>query len=185
VRLFLPIRPGVHYGFEPGRGLRTWVVMLGCTRRLPGGVSSMTPVVSPIPGTAGSGRRALSSVVEHRARVLAAFALCAIVAGGLLHVGGYGHAGDVVWEVTVALLAAELLVETGRTIAIDHHMGVDTIALVAMIGALALGADLAGIVVGLMFTGGSALEDVASSRARRELTALAQRAPKITAPARR
>src|SRR5438067_2272328 len=58
-------------------------------------------------------------------------------------------------------------------------MGVDTIALVAMVGSLALGQELAGIVVGLMFTGGSALEDVAGTRARRELTSLIQRAPKL------
>ena len=83
------------------------------------------------------------------------------------------------WRAAVALLAAELFVEVVRTVAVDHHMGVDTIALVAMVGALALGEELAGVVVGLMFSGGAALEDVASSRARRELTALVQRAPKL------
>ena len=62
---------------------------------------------------------------------------------------------------------------------IDHHMGVDTIALIAMVGSLALGEELAGVVVGLMFSGGAALEDVASTRARRELTALIERAPKV------
>jgi heavy metal translocating P-type ATPase len=45
-------------------------------------------------------------------------------------------------------------------------------------GSLALGQELAGVVVGLMFSGGAALEDVASARARRELTALVQRAPR-------
>ena len=68
--------------------------------------------------------------------------------------------------------------EVVRSVVIDHSMGVDTIALAAMVGSLALDQELAGIVVGLMFAGGSALEDVASSRARRELTALVQRAPK-------
>ncbi len=55
----------------------------------------------------------------------------------------------------------------------------DTIALVAMVGALALGEELAGAVIGLMFSGGSSLEVIASRRARRELTALIQRAPKV------
>ena len=55
----------------------------------------------------------------------------------------------------------------------------DTIALVAMVGSLALGQELAGAVIGLMFSGGAALETVASRRARRELTALVQRAPKV------
>jgi cation transport ATPase len=118
-------------------------------------------------------------MIEHRARILAAIAICAIAGGGILRLAGHGRAGDDVWRAAVALLAAELLLEVARTVAIDHHMGVDTIALVAMIGALALGEELAGVVVGLMFSGGAALEDLASSRARRELTALVQRAPKM------
>ena len=66
----------------------------------------------------------------------------------------------------------------GRTVVVEHSLGVDTIALVAMVGALALGEELAGVVIGLMFSGGAALEAIASRRARRELTALVQRAPK-------
>ena len=89
------------------------------------------------------------------------------------------RAGDLVWRAAVALLAAELAVEVGRTVLRDHSMGVDTIALVAMIGSLALGQELAGVVVGLMFSGGAALEDLASMRARRELSALIERAPKV------
>jgi heavy metal translocating P-type ATPase len=84
-----------------------------------------------------------------------------------------------VWRAAVAVLAVALLVEVVHTVAVYHHMGVDTIALVAMIGALALGQELAGLVVGLMFSGGATLEDVASTRARRELTALVQRAPRF------
>jgi heavy metal translocating P-type ATPase len=121
----------------------------------------------------------LRGLVEHRARILAAITLIAIAAGGLLHVAGAPAAGDDVWRAVVALLAAELAFEVGRTIVVEHHMGVDTIALVAMVGALALGQELAGAVVALMFSGGAALEDMASSRARRELTALVQRAPKV------
>jgi heavy metal translocating P-type ATPase len=117
-------------------------------------------------------------LIEHRSRVLAAFALLALLIGGALKLAGSG-AGDDVWAVAVAVLAAELAIEVVHTIVVDHHMGVDTIALVAMVGSLALGQDLAGIVVGLMFTGGAALEDVASTHARRELTALLERAPKI------
>jgi heavy metal translocating P-type ATPase len=121
----------------------------------------------------------LSRLAQHRSRIAAAFALLAIVAGGLLKLAGWGGAGNEVWRAAVAVLAAELLFEVARTIIFKRHMGVDTIAFVAMVGALALDQELAGIVVGLMFTGGSALEDLASSRARRELTALVQRAPKI------
>ena len=99
--------------------------------------------------------------------------------GGLLHAFGFAAAGDGVWAGAVALLAADLTFEVGRSIVVEHSLGVDTIALVAMVGALALGEELAGVVIGLMFSGGAALESVASRRARRELTALIQRAPKV------
>jgi cation transport ATPase len=124
-------------------------------------------------------RGALGWTVEHRARVLAGIAAVSIVVGGLMHLVGEGAAGDDVWRAAVALLAVELAFEVARTVVVDHHMGVDTIALVAMVGSLLLGQELAGVIVGLMFSGGEALEDVASTRARRELTALVQRAPKI------
>jgi heavy metal translocating P-type ATPase len=121
----------------------------------------------------------MARLIEHRARILVAIAFAALVAGGLLHLLGDGAAGDEVWGAAVAFLALELAVEVVRTVAVDHHLGVDTIALVAMVGSLALGEELAGVVVGLMFSGGAALEDIASARARRELTALIQRAPKV------
>ncbi len=118
-------------------------------------------------------------IVQHRAPLLAAYALVSIAVGGVLHLSGSAAAGDTVWRVAVALLAAELGIEVWRTVWIDHHMGVDTIALIAMLGSLALGEELAGVVVGLMFSGGAALEDVASTRARHELSALIERAPKV------
>jgi heavy metal translocating P-type ATPase len=119
------------------------------------------------------------TLLDHRARILAATALLALASGGLLTLAGNGAAGKTVWRVAVALLAAELAVEVVRTVVVDRHMGVDTIALVAMFGSLALGEELAGLIVGIMFSGGQTIEDLASSRARRELTALVQRAPKV------
>ncbi len=118
-------------------------------------------------------------VVEHRAQILTVFALAAIAAGSVLHLIGEGAAGQAVWGAAVAVLAAELTVEVAHTVVVEHSLGVDTIALVAMVGALALGEELAGAIIGLMFSGGAALEAIASGRARRELTALIQRAPKV------
>jgi heavy metal translocating P-type ATPase len=118
-------------------------------------------------------------LIEHRSQVLASIAVSAIAAGGLLHLAGAGPVGHSVWRVAVGLLAAELTVEVARTIVVEHSLGVDTIALVAMVGALALDQELAGAVIGLMFSGGAALEALASRRARRELTALVQRAPTV------
>ncbi len=130
------------------------------------------------PTRLGTVRRLLGELVEHRAMILAALALFAIAAGGLLELAGTG-AGAEVWRVAVILLSIELSLEVGRTIIVERHLGVDTIALVAMVGSLALGEELAGAIVGLMFSGGAALEDVASTRARRELTLLVERAPRV------
>src|SRR6516225_7378294 len=114
-----------------------------------------------------AGRNA-SALLERRAEGLAALALLALLAGGIAHLSGHPQTGDDVWRAAVALLAADLTVEV-----------LHTIALVAMIGSLALGEELAGLIVGIMYTGGSTLESVASARARRELTTLIQRAPKV------
>ena len=121
----------------------------------------------------------LRRVVEHGGPILATGALAAILVGGILHAAALPRAGDAVWQLAVAILASALLAEVVHTVVTDHHMGVDAIALVAMVGALALGQELAGVVVGLMFSGGQAIEDLASTRARRELTALVSRAPKF------
>ena len=118
-------------------------------------------------------------MLERRAQILALIAVTAIAIGGILHLLGTADAGQAVWGAAVALLAAELAFEVVRTVITEHSLGVDTIALVAMLGALVLGQELAGAVIGLMFSGGASLEAVASRRARRELTALVQRAPKV------
>ena len=144
-----------------------------------GQASSAAAGVAPGRRTLGLVRHAFGWVVEHRARILAAIAALSIVVGGVLYLAGERAAGRDVWGAAVALLAAELAFEVVRTVIVDHHMGVDTIALVAMVGALALGEEFAGVIVGLMFSGGATLEDLASTRARRELTALIQRAPKV------
>ncbi len=59
------------------------------------------------------------------------------------------------------------------------RMGVDAVALISMIAALALGAELAAIVVAVMYAGGSALEDFAVARAERDLKALTDKAPRV------
>ena len=132
-----------------------------------------------LPQTGRGRRENLGWALEHRALILAGLAVAAIAVGGGLTLLGHGSAGHTVWAVAVSILAAELSFEVGRTIVVERSLGVDTIALVAMVGALALGQELAGAVVGLMFSGGAALESIASHRARRELSALIERAPKI------
>jgi len=99
--------------------------------------------------------RLRAALGDYRARIVAAIAVIGIAAGGLLHVLGAGDAGDAVWATAVALLSAELAYEVVRTVIVERHLGVDAIALVAMVGALVLGEELAGAVVALMFSGGA------------------------------
>ncbi|WP_087129639.1 heavy metal translocating P-type ATPase [Microbacterium esteraromaticum] len=59
------------------------------------------------------------------------------------------------------------------------HFGLDILAVIAMVATLAVGEYIAAVVVMLMLTGGEALEDYAQRRARRDLGALLERAPRI------
>ena len=59
------------------------------------------------------------------------------------------------------------------------EIGADIIALLAMIGALVLGQYLAGAIIAVMLASGMALEQYAIARARRELSSLISRAPRI------
>ena len=57
--------------------------------------------------------------------------------------------------------------------------GVDIVALLAIAGALAMGEHLTAAIIALMVAGGGALEAFADARARRELSALLDRTPRI------
>lgn len=100
-----------------------------------------------------------------------------IATGGALYAFVSAEAADVAWAATVAIMLVPLSWSVGRSLA-HGDLGVDVIALLAMAGALALGEYLAGAVIALMLAGGNALEVFASARARRELTALVERAPR-------
>jgi heavy metal translocating P-type ATPase len=123
--------------------------------------------------------RARRLIADYHDRTLAAVELLAIATGLALHAFGHERTGDTVIAGAVAVLLVPLVVDVLRTLVVQQRIGVDIIALVAMAGALALGEYLAGAVIALMFSGGQALEAAASRRARRELTALVQRAPTI------
>jgi heavy metal translocating P-type ATPase len=104
-------------------------------------------------------------------------ALSGIAVGGLLALLDGAAPADAVWAATVAFMLVPLTWSVARSLW-HGDIGVDVIALLAMAGALALGEYLAGAVIALMLAGGNALEAFASGRARRELTALVQRAPR-------
>ncbi len=57
------------------------------------------------------------------------------------------------------------------------HLGLDILAVVAMVSTVLVGEYVAGLIIVLMLTGGEALEDYAANRAGKELDALISRAP--------
>lgn len=62
---------------------------------------------------------------------------------------------------------------------VHGRWGLDLLAVAAIAATLAVGEELAAVIIVLMLTGGGALEDFAAGRAKRELTALLSRAPRV------
>ena len=100
-----------------------------------------------------------------------------LVVGGVLHGAGLGAAGDLTWIVVAGCGIALSLYSTLESL-VAGRLGVDVIALLALVGAVAVGEYLAGAVVSVMLASGRALEGWAAGQARRELRALLERAPK-------
>jgi heavy metal translocating P-type ATPase len=107
-----------------------------------------------------------------------ATALLGLLLGGLLAILWSQPAADAVWAATVAVMLVPLSWSVARAL-LAGDLGVDVVALLAMAGALVLGEYLAGAVIALMLAGGNALETFATARARRELTALIDRMPRL------
>jgi heavy metal translocating P-type ATPase len=113
-----------------------------------------------------------------KTRALVGLTLTGIVAGAAARLLGQPGAAGTLWALTTAAMLAPL----AWTVVSDlrrGEMGVDVIALLAMAGSLLLGQYLAGAVIALMLSGGQALEAFAGARARRELSALLARAPRV------
>ena len=82
------------------------------------------------------------------------------------------------WAGGTLAVVAGLLVSMIRDF-LAGRLGVDAVAFVSMSGALALGQNLAGIAIAVMYAGGNILEDFAVARAERDLRSLIDRTPKI------
>ena len=98
--------------------------------------------------------------------------------GALLHATGTGATGDRLWMAVGAVGAsysAWMTVDSLR----GGRLGVDVIAVLALLGALLVGEYLAAAVIGVMVTSGRALESWAEGRAHRDLRALLDRAPRV------
>ena len=126
-------------------------------------------------GVLGSGRvgwrRALGTLVP------LGLTVCGLVGGGLLHWAGLGAGGNLVWILAASCGIALSIFSMVESL-MHGRLGVDVIALLALVGAVAVGEYLAGVVISVMLASGRALEGWAAGQARRELEALLERAPK-------
>jgi len=108
---------------------------------------------------------------------LLAVAIGGLAFGGLLHLLGRGDAAHVVWAATTVVgvvPATWWVVDAAR----HGRVGVDAIAVLALVGTLVVQEYLAGAVITVMLASGRTLEARAAARARRELRALLERAPR-------
>jgi heavy metal translocating P-type ATPase len=98
------------------------------------------------------------------------------VAGGALRWSGQVDAGDAAWIAVAAVGMVISIYWMTRSIR-EGHLGVDVIALLALVGAVGVGEYLASAIIGVMLATGRALEGWAAGRARRDLELLMTRAP--------
>src|ERR1035441_10711895 len=102
--------------------------------------------------------------------------VCGLVGGGLFHWAGLGAGGNLVWILAASCGIALSLFSMVESL-MQGRLGVDVIALLALVGAVAVGEYLAGAVISVMLASGRALEGWAAGQARRQLQALIERAP--------
>ena len=128
-------------------------------------------------GATREGRK-LAWLARQLSLMLLAVTLSGLMAGGILHLAGLGGAGNDVWLATGACGAAYALWAMGDALW-RGRAGVDAIALLALVGAMAVGELLAAAVISVMLASGRALEAWAAGRAERDMRALLERAPRI------
>ncbi len=108
--------------------------------------------------------------------ILLGLSVVGLVTGLVLNLAGQEDAANVAWFITTLIGIVPMTREVVLGLA-HRQPGVDLIALLAMVGALALGEYVAGAVIALMLASGDTLEAYADRRAHRELSALLERAP--------
>jgi heavy metal translocating P-type ATPase len=111
-------------------------------------------------------------------RVVLIITLCGITAGLAAHFLQMPVTAGWAWAGATAAALIPLTFVVARAL-LSGKLGVDVIALIAMAGSLYLEQYLAGAVIALMLSGGQVLEEYAESRARKELSALISRTPRI------
>jgi len=115
---------------------------------------------------------------RHAISILLVVSLAGLAAGGLAHVAGADALANGCWAATTImgiLPAGWWVLDAAR----HGRLGADIVAVLALVGSLAVGEYLAGAVITVMLASGRALEQRAAARARGELRALLERAPRV------
>jgi heavy metal translocating P-type ATPase len=110
-------------------------------------------------------------------RAILPMTVVGLLAGLAFTWAGNTEAADVAWTIPSVVVAVRLTWAIVRDLA-HGELGVDLIAILAIVGALLLGEPFAAAVIGVMLATGESLERFAQGRAHRELTALLGRAPR-------
>lgn len=115
-----------------------------------------------------------------RRYLLLGWVLAGLVAGIAAHLGGQAWIATGIWSAAALPVAVHVAIGLVRSL-LGGRLGVDAVALAAILGAVALEEAAAAAVIGLMVSGGEALEAWAEGRATRALTDLMARAPRRAA----
>ena len=115
----------------------------------------------------------------HRVRPwLAGLAVLGLTGGLAARLLGLGSWPEAIWAAATLPVLLALLAEIVTSLR-RGDVGLDIVAALSMTAALAFGQALAASIVALMYAGGQYLEAFAERRARREMTALLARVPRM------
>jgi heavy metal translocating P-type ATPase len=109
---------------------------------------------------------------------LAGLAALGLAAGFAAKPVGLGAWSGAIWAAVTLPILLALLIEIVTSLR-RGDLGLDIVAALSMTAALAVGQDLAAAIVALMYAGGQYLESFAERAARREMTALLARVPRV------
>ncbi len=129
---------------------------------------------------AGLAARLTAWAEDHGRSVLLGWVLAGLAAGTAAAVAEVPGLARLLWSAAAAPVALHVAAQSLRAV-LGGRVGVDAIALAAIVFALVLDEAAAAAVIALMVAGGEALEDWAQGKARRSLTALAERTPRRAA----
>jgi len=119
----------------------------------------------------------LPSALKYVRPVLAALVAAGLLAGFAAKLAGSGAWAPAIWAAVTLPVLLALLIEIVTSLR-RGDVGLDIVAALSMTAALAVGENLAGAIVALMYAGGQYLEAFAERHARREMTALLSRVPR-------